>query len=248
MCYGNESSPPEHGVGGEVASEEDLVLTSADGTRFQARLARPADPNGKGVVILPDVRGLYSFYCALARKFAEAGIEAIAIDYFGRTAGTDPRPADFDWQSHLRQVDFDKVSVDAAQAIAHLRALGTVTSVFTVGFCFGGSMSWRQSAEQEGLAGAIGFYGAPGRVGAGGTIVPRMKAPLLMLLAGADVVPAEDHAALQEELEQHGIQRRVVTYEGAPHSFFDRTYDEWQEACSDSWRQMFAFMKDPAAA
>ena len=32
-------------------------------------------------------------------------------------------------------------------------------------------------------------------------------------------------------------------YEGAPHSFFDRGFAEWKEACDDAWRRMLAFIK-----
>jgi carboxymethylenebutenolidase len=247
MCYGNDSSPPEHGVGGKVSSEEDLVLTSADGTRFQTRLARPAEPNGKGVVILPDVRGLYSFYCALARKFAEAGIEAIAIDYFGRTAGlTADRPDNFEWQAHLPRVAEDAVNMDVSASIGALGDLGTVREVFTVGFCWGGGLSWRQSAAQPGLSGAIGFYGRPERID---DALADMRAPLLLLLAGDDAAtPADKFDTLKGRLTREGVIHRAVTYEGAPHSFFDRTSDQWADACKDSWRQIFSFMKDPSAA
>ena len=55
-------------------------------------------------MILPDVRGLYLFYEELALRFAEAGIDALAIDYFGRTAGVAKRDADFDHAPHVKQV------------------------------------------------------------------------------------------------------------------------------------------------
>jgi len=32
-------------------------------------------------------------------------------------------------------------------------------------------------------------------------------------------------------------------YEGAPHSFFDRNFAEWQDACEDAWRRMLSFVK-----
>ncbi|WP_067179519.1 hypothetical protein [Microtetraspora niveoalba] len=31
------------------------------------------------------------------------------------------------------------------------------------------------------------------------------------------------------------------TYPGAPHSFFDRAYAEWGEACADAWRRILEF-------
>ena len=246
MCYGTSARPPAHDLHGDVASEEDLVLTSSDGTRFSAHLARPAKPNGNGIVILPDVRGLHAFYCGLSRLFAEAGVEALAIDYFGRSLGlVEGRSEDFDWRTLLQQADRQDVSTDTAAAVAHLRGLGTVERVFTVGFCFGGAMSWRQSADQPGIAGAIGFYGRPEPVR---EKVPTMKAPLLMLLAGNDAAtPPEESAKFEQDLADAGVEHRAVTYEGAPHSFFDRSYAEWEDACRDSWKQIFNFMEITAA-
>ena len=46
-------------------------------------------------MILPDVRGLYRFYEELALRFAERGYAAVAIDYFGRTAGVGKRDEEF---------------------------------------------------------------------------------------------------------------------------------------------------------
>jgi len=245
MCYGAEAIPPDHGRRGEIAREEDLVLTSADGTRFAAHLALAGEPGGTGMVILPDVRGLHNFYCALARRFAVAGIDALAIDYFGRTSpDVAGRPADFDWQSEIAKVKFDDVAIDAKAAASHLTAVepGRIDRLFTVGFCFGGAMSWRQSA-MEGLSGAIGFYGRPERVR---DALPNMKAPLLLLLAGNDfATPPDEFELFDRELTDAGVPHRKVVYDGAPHSFFDVMYEEWKDACSDAWRQIFAFIDHP---
>ena len=134
-------------------------LEAADGNRFAAFAARPEEPSGKGVVILPDVRGLYRFYEELALRFAERGISAVAIDYFGRTAGVEKRGDDFDYMTHVDQTTPEGVKADVRAAVEHLRP--PVKAVFTVGFCFGGRYSWHSAADGHGLAGAVGFYGAP---------------------------------------------------------------------------------------
>src|SRR4051794_13805643 len=86
------------------AGADKLELTSADGTTFSAALAEAAEPSGgPAVIILPDVRGLYRFYIELAERFADAGHHAIAIDYFGRTAGTGERDEDFEFMPHPQQ-------------------------------------------------------------------------------------------------------------------------------------------------
>ena len=52
---------------------------------------------------MPDVRGLHTFYKELAERFAEAGLHAIAIDYFGRTAGLTGRDEEFPFREHVEQ-------------------------------------------------------------------------------------------------------------------------------------------------
>lgn len=246
MCYGDEARPPLPPVSGGSAEYGDQTLRSADGTEFMAYAARAARPSGAGMVVLPDVRGLHDFYKELARRFAEAGIDAVAIDYFGRTAGMGTRDETFVYRPHVEQTTPAGVDADVAAAIAYLRSEegGAVERVYTVGFCFGGSNSWRQSASQPGLAGAIGFYGQPGRVR---DAIGRMKAPLLLLVAGADFTPLAEFEQFDRELSEAGVAHTMVVYEGAPHSFFDRTFAEHGAACEDAWRQMLEFVGEPVA-
>jgi carboxymethylenebutenolidase len=110
--------------------------------------------------------------------------------------------------------------------------------VVTVGFCFGGSHSWRQSAGELDLAGCAGFYGRPTVVG---DAAERARRPVLMLVAGGDVVtPVEDQQRLAETMRSAGAEVETAVYEGAPHSFFDRTFGDWEEACADAWRRILA--------
>ena len=103
MCFELDSLPPIPRIAGAAVSHDDIELEAADGNRFVAFEATPDDPNGIGVVILPDVRGLYRFYEELALRFAERGFPALAIDYFGRTAGVAKRDAEFSYMDHVAQ-------------------------------------------------------------------------------------------------------------------------------------------------
>jgi carboxymethylenebutenolidase len=244
MCYDDSARPPlppVSGGSGGLASSSDLTLTSADGTEFMAYSARAAEPTGTGMVILPDVRGLHQFYKELADRFAEIGIDAVAYDYFGRTAETSNRDESFEYRPHVEQTTPAGVDADCAAAIDYLRseAGGGVSRVFTVGFCFGGGASWRQSASQPGLDGAIGFYGVPARIR---DAVPQMQAPLLLLVAGADFTPIEEFEKFSGELDEAGAPHKMVVYEGAPHSFFDRKAAEFADASASAWDEILAFM------
>jgi carboxymethylenebutenolidase len=227
-------------VEGVVADRYDLRLTASDGAAFMAYAAVPQEPTRRSVVILPDVRGLHAFYKGLAALFAEAGYRAIAIDYFGRTADTDDRSETFDHMSHVEKMTPEALALDVRAAVDRLREADGTAAIFTVGFCFGGAYSWRQSAEGHGLAGAIGFYGGRplARVG---PAISRMRAPLLMLLAGRDSTSPSEFADFAERVRAQGIEVESHTYEDAPHSFFDRSFADYQEACADAWVRILEF-------
>jgi carboxymethylenebutenolidase len=247
MCFDLDSAPPIPPITGAAVSHDDVVLEAADGNRLAAFVATPEEPARVGVVILPDVRGLYPFYEELALRFAERGYAAIAFDYFGRTAGTAKRGDDFEYMPHVQQTTPDGVQADVAASVEHLRGLGC-TQVFTVGFCFGGRNSWLAAAWGHGLAGAVGFYGrpGPGNDGSPGPIqrAGEMQAPILALQGGDDPgIPVEDSRAFDEALTGAGVEHEVVVYEGAPHSFFDRKYEEYAADSEDAWNRVLAFLE-----
>jgi carboxymethylenebutenolidase len=250
MCFELDSLPPVPVVTGAAVSHDDLVLEAADGNRFAAFQATPDEPSAVGVVVLPDVRGLYRFYEELALRFAERGYAAVAIDYFGRTAGAEKRGEDFAYTEYLEQTTPEGIQADVRAAVEHLRAAGS-RSIFTVGFCFGGRHSWLAAAAGHGLAGAIGFYGRPGaRDGRTGPTerAAELEAPILALQAGADQnITAADNAAFDEALTAAGVEHELVTYDGAPHSFFDRRYEDFADASADAWSRVLAFIDRHAA-
>ena len=247
MCFELDSLPPIPVIAGAAVSHTDLQLTSADGTVFAAFAALPDEPGPVGLVVLPDVRGLYRFYEELALRFAERGFSAVAIDYFGRTAGVAKRGDDFEYPEHVAQTTPRQIQEDAGAAIDWLRspAGGSCTTVFTVGFCFGGRHSWLAAADHD-LAGAIGFYGMPGeRNGQPGptALASTLRAPILALQAGDDGhITAEHNAAFEEALTDAGVDHELVIFDGAPHSFFDRKHEEFAAASEDAWRRVLAFI------
>ena len=243
MCYSDESRPPLPPVGGAAADHGDLTLTSTDGTRFMAYFARASKPTGAGMVVMPDVRGLHRFFKELAQRFAEAGVDSVTIDYFARTAENDDRSDAFEYMPHVQQTTMENISADVGAAMAYLRSRdgGAAKSLFTVGFCFGGSASWNQSAFHPDLGGCIGFYGRPMRTE---PFIAKMKAPLQVMVAGADAATTpEQSAEFERELTAARVPHEQHIYPGAPHSFFDRTYEQWKDASDDAWRRMLDFVK-----
>jgi len=246
VCFELDSLPPVARISGAAVAHDDLELAAEDGTRYAAFEATPDDRNGVGVVILPDVRGLYRFYEELAMRFAERGYDAVAIDYFGRTAGSAKRGDDFDYPPHVAETTQEGIQADIGAAVQHLRP--RTRAIFTVGFCFGGRHTWLAAGGGHGLAGAIGFYGRPG-VGRDGSTGPTqqaagLKAPILALMGGADEgIPVDVVHEFERALEEAGVEHEIAIYDGAPHSFFDRKFEEFADASADAWNRTLAFVE-----
>jgi carboxymethylenebutenolidase len=253
MCFAYDALPPDlpaelvlPGAAGG-ASAEPLELESADGTRFSAALTGAAEAREPGIVILPDVRGLYPFYVELTERFASAGHPAIAIDFFGRTAGVGERGEEFDYKPHVEQTSVEGVQADTAAAIAALRDRTGVSSVVVVGFCFGGTHSFLAATNPElELDGVVGFYGSLSARPMRPSPIPtaaETRCPVLGLFGGADEgIPPEQISTFDLGLDAAGVPHELVIYEGAPHSFFDRSFEEHTATCADAWRRVLGFL------
>jgi carboxymethylenebutenolidase len=251
MCFDFDSRPPIAPIKGGSLESGELTLTGDDGNRFSAFAARAAKPTGAGIVILPDVRGLHAYYEDLALRFAEQGVDAVAIDYFGRTGGLGRRETGFEYMPHVNQTTFGGLSADIRAGAAYLRSEdgGRVTSLYTVGFCFGGRLSFLAATLGLDLAGVIGFYGIP--VGPGRAEMPapadvaeRFASPVLGLFGGADpAIPPTAVVTFDAALTAAGVEHRLVSYPDAPHSFFDRKADEFGRTSEAAWAEVLEFIR-----
>ena len=248
---------PEHDsevrpLSGGAVDHENLELTASDGNHFAAFSAQASEPAGAAVVILPDVRGLHPFYEELALRFANAGYDSIAFDYFGRTAGVGRRDdEEWDFMSHVAQTTVAGISADAQACVDRLRerAGHEDRAIFTMGFCFGGGNSWIMAQTIDEITGVVGLYGSPTRPQRDGSesVISRVgefRGRLLGLMGGADQgITAEDIAEFDEALTAVGLEHKLVTYPGAPHSFFDRHYEEHPDAVEDAWKRVLDFVQ-----
>lgn len=253
MCYDDKAQPPlPPGTPGQ-AHGADIVLTTADGTQFAAFRATPETSHKAQILIYPDVRGLHQFYKELALRFAEVGYPALAIDYFGRTAGLTSRDDSFEFWPHVQQLQLANFTQDVQAALAELRQQNGDLPVFVVGFCMGGSLTVITGTNSDlGFAGLIPFYSGMSRdFGGAGTVLDnaeKVKYPLLGLYGGADQgIPVEQVQEFDRKLTAIGLEHTIKIYEGAPHSFFDRKQAEFAEASADAWEQILSFIAKHSA-
>lgn len=250
MCFEPQDRPPIPPTASSPADLTRSTLSAADGNVFAVAIARAAHSDMPGVVIVPDVRGLHGYYADLAARFAGVGVDAVAIDPYGRTAGATERDEAFDHGPHREAARDATLGLDVDAACDYLRQDG-VQTVIAVGFCFGGRAALMQASRSV-VDGAVGFYGWPTREEAGGSSpiaeaeAGRIRAPVLAIFGGDDrKITDDDIARYDVALAASGVECEIIVYPGAPHSFFDRKAAEHAEACADAWRRMLAFIERP---
>ena len=253
MCFDLDSRPPIVPIAGGAL---DGTLAGADRGRRQpvrsrsgrARATRP----GRAIVILPDVRGLHPYYEELALRFAENGVDAAGLRLLradGRHRHAARRrvrvPAarrETTWPGITSDITRPRRRAPAPTAIA-------VATLFTIGFCMGGRVAFLTPTLELGLAGAIGFYGSPTAARANipptpAEIAPEMEGAVLGLFGGADTgIPPDAIATFDAALTDAGIDHRLVSYDGAPHSFFDRKAADFAEASAAAWKEVLGFIQ-----
>ena len=220
------------------------VSFEGDGDRLQGYIARPEGEGPfPGVVIIHEAFGLNENMQDIARRFADEGYVAFAVDLFagrnraacmarfigGMLRGTPERFGIGDLKKAL-SVLAEQPSVDGER-------------VGAIGFCMGGGFAVAWACTDDRLKAIAPFYG----------VNPR---PLSAVSRSCPVVgsyPEKDFTArsgrkLDAELERHGIPRDIKIYEGARHSFFNdrgRSYDPG--ASEDAWRRTLAFFDEHVA-
>lgn len=249
MCSNPDSKPPIEPLPGSTVVGRHLHLTTPDGNELTAFGADASDPSGRAIIVLPDYYGLTPFYEDLTLRFAELGVDAIAIDYYSRTASPPPRDASFEHELHAARSTWSGLQADVVAAAQALRSTRPVTSLFSVGFCFGGRASFLLGTVAElAMTGVIGFYGWPVGSFANDTPAPadvtdQLYAPVLGIFGAADPkISSEDVETFEVALADAPAPHRLISYAGAPHSFFDRKHADHAGAAAEAWSEVRAFI------
>ncbi len=135
--------------------------------------------------------------------------------------------------------------------VAHLHGAGwDDTAVGTVGFCFGGRVTFLAALRRK-LGAAVGFYGGgivtqrfpqfPPLVGE----VSELQTPWLGLFGDRDPsIPVEDVEQLRDALKSAPVPTEIVRYAEAGHGFHCDQRDAHDEAAAkDGWNRTLAWFE-----
>ncbi len=217
-----------------------------EGIRLVGRLAVDSDTPGTrpGVLIAHDAAGLGDHPRETARRLAELGYAAFALDYYGD--GELLAPEQIGDRFGQLTGDPDRTRAIARAGLEVLLASGYVDPgrVAAIGYCFGGTLSLELARSGADLAAVVGFHSGLA------TTRPEDAANItgkVLVCIGADdpIIPPEQRSAFEEEMRAAGVDWQMHLYGGAVHSFTSPTadgtmpaikYDE--HADTRSWQAM----------
>jgi carboxymethylenebutenolidase len=224
------------------------------------RAAPPGEVRG-GIVVIQEIWGLADHIKDVADRFAEQGYIAVAPDLLGHigltpevgaelhqlmTADEETRSAA---QPRLREAlggarspEFAVWAVPALRSVVDLLLEQPEVdgSVGVVGFCFGGSYSFRLALAEQRLRAAVAFYGDFPETGDPATIA----CPVLAFYGEEDHGITDGVPELEQRMADAGVDFTARVYHRVGHAFFNDTspsrYDA--EAAHDAWQRTLGFL------
>ncbi|MGY2746316.1 dienelactone hydrolase family protein [Arthrobacter sp. UYCu723] len=229
-------SIPE-GASGLVTS---TVKFPASGADISAYLARSeGSTKGPAVLVCHENRGLTLHIKDVARRFAQRGYSALALDLLSREGGTEALDRDA-VPAALTKAGADRHVSDFAAAFDYLKSQDFVDSgrIAMNGYCFGGGITWQAATELPGLKATSAFYGPSPDL----SKVPAIKAAVLGVYAELDQRITSAMPALEADLAAANVRHKLTVYPGVDHAFHNDTGDRYVEAqATAAWNDTLAW-------
>ena len=233
-----EPSPPDYAARLATYSGhgEWVSYNADDGTEITGYIAFPERPDARpAMIVIHEIFGMSDFARAVAHDLAEAGYVALAPDLLSRAGGTTgPDQA----RAVIRDLDPDGLTADLDATKDYLRALDAVSGpVGVIGFCWGGSQTFRYATNAADIDAAIVCYGGAPDAEAMSTI----QVPVLGVYAENDARINASLPEVEAAMEAAGKSFDYEIYEGANHGFI-RSRNVPDEA-DRAWADILAFLE-----
>jgi carboxymethylenebutenolidase len=225
-----------------MKTERVTVPSPAGYGTIRGYLARPASAGTARlpmVLVIHENRGLNPHIEDIARRLAVDGFMAFAPDALTPLGGY---PGDEDKaREAFAKLDQAKTHADFLASVAWLRARPDGNGrLGAVGFCYGGGVVHWLATQLPDLQAAVPFYG--------NTPDPRdaakVKASLLVHLAGVDERINAAWPAYESALKAAGVKYAVFRYADTQHGFNNDTTPRYDAAAArQAWDRTIAFFR-----
>lgn len=197
------------------------------------------------VIVIHENRGLTDWVRSFADQVAEAGYLAIAPDFLSQFSSNNGRTSDFENSDAARnaiyELDPQQVASDleAVQDFAE-KAQASNGKTAVIGFCWGGSQSFRFATLNRDIDAALVFYGGgPDNMDA----VKKISAPVYGFYGENDQRINAGIPAVEKMMKEADKTYEYEIYPGAGHAYMRQADDPAgddaaKEAATKSWERI----------
>lgn len=200
--------------------KEEDVTYSGDNTNMKGFVVYDENKKGKrpAILVVHEWWGMNDYPKMRARKLAELGYVAMAIDMYGNGKTVD-NPTDAGKMSGPFYSDFQMSKRRFDAALAKLKTYPDVdtNNIAAIGYCFGGGMVLNMAKMGDNLKGVVSFHGMLGGVPADKNLL-RSK---ILVCHGADdkFVSQADVQQFRKSMDSIHADYEFKQYPNATHAF-----------------------------
>ncbi|MEM1042706.1 MAG: dienelactone hydrolase family protein [Bacteroidota bacterium] len=225
------------------------VYASVGGESVTGFLARPdtnktteAEEPLPGLIVIQEWWGLNDNIQTMAKRFADEGYVALAVDLYGGEIAEDAGDA-----RRLMSAAMEREAMltdNLRQAYDYLVTQEGVGEVGVIGWCFGGAWSLRTALAMPDDIGATVIY--YGRLITDRDRLAALDMPILGIFGAEDQgIPVESVREFETVLADLGKDAQIEVYEGAGHAFANPSGERYDaEAAEDAWARTLAFFDE----
>ena len=229
-----------HAADTKIVTEN--VVYHKDGKDFTGYLARPDDKqNHPGLILIHEWWGLNEYIRGNARKFAELGYVALAVDlYEGQSATT--REEARKLATRVRG-NLDEAFKNLKSAVSFIKGHSNVLPerVASIGWCFGGGWSYQIAKNNLGVKASIIYYGRFNPK----DDLSRMRAVILGHFGANDrAIKVDTVYEFQAKLKTLSGDHEIYIYENAGHAFANESGSRYNKEAADlAWKRTLDFLR-----
>ena len=219
-----------------------IKIKSADDKDIPVYIYEPSIERIGAIVLIQEIFGVNDHIKNVAERFSKEGFVTWVPDIFYRIEddiSLGYSATDIEKGKNLKDKSgWDLPTMDILSCIANLKVSYNVA---TIGFCYGGSLSWKAACSAYGLDASVCFYGSQ----ISNFLDKNPRCPTMVHLAEEDpTINKEDQNKIIEFSKNKEPNIKVHTYESSDHGFFCDVRDSYNEKARDlSYERTIEFLK-----
>jgi carboxymethylenebutenolidase len=222
------------------AVKTQLVQYKSGGETVSGFLALP---EGKGpfpaIIVIHEWWGVNDWVKENAKKLADKGYLALAVDLYRGSVTADPNEA----HELMRGVPEDRATRDLRAAFSYLMARPDVMhdKIGSIGWCMGGKYSLQAALNIPELAACVINYGS---IVTDAEMIEKINSPILGIFGGRDRgIAVKDVKAFEAACKNVGKSITVQVYPNSGHAFMNENNARGYNAADtkSAWEKTFAF-------